>query len=306
MGMSALKDDHLISGTVFAHLVSKRRVSLDKSLLQIRLSIREGKRVDVATVAGILGGFSLVILAMASGGGLSWFLDAPSAMIVLGGTFGAVLINYPLRDIAGVFKAAKYVFFQRELHVPQVIDLLVRMSQTARREGVLALEAMSREAGDPFMKKAIELMVDGAEPDKLATILTTELEYIEERHQLGAEIFSTMGNFAPAMGMMGTLIGLIQMLMRMNEPSTIGPSMAVALVTTFYGVILSNLLFIPIAGKLRTRSTRELLVKQLIIDGVLSIQSGDNPRVVEKKLHSFVAPQERRSVFDYEGMGKKR
>jgi chemotaxis protein MotA len=175
--------------------------------------------VDIATVAGIIGGFSLVILAMASGGGIQWFLDAPSAMIVLGGTFGAVLINYPLGDLAGVFKAAKHVFFQRELPVSRVIDLLVRMSQTSRREGILALEQMSQEAGDPFLKKAIELMVDGAEPDELTTILVTELEYVEERHRLGAEIFTTMGNFAPAMGMMGTLIGLIQMLTRMNEPS---------------------------------------------------------------------------------------
>ncbi|MFH1079077.1 MAG: motility protein A [Pseudomonadota bacterium] len=262
--------------------------------------------MDVATVAGIIVGFSLVILAMASGGGLNWFLDAPAAMIVLGGTFGAILINYPLGDIAGVFKAIKYVFFQRELHSLRVIDLLVRMSQTTRREGILGMERMSREVDDPFLKKAIEFMVDGAGPDELNTILVTELEYVEERHRLGAEIFTTMGHFAPAMGMMGTLIGLIQMLMRMNEPSTIGPSMAVALVTTFYGVILSNLIFLPVAGKLRTRSARELLVKQLIINGVLSIQSGDNPRVVEKKLHSFIAPQERRSVFFYGKTAKKR
>jgi len=146
--------------------------------------------------------------------------------------------------------------------------------------------------------KAITLAIDGLEPQDVATILETELDFIEERHRLGAEIFTTMGNFAPAMGMTGTLIGLVQMLMRMNDPSTIGPSMSVALVTTFYCVILANLVFLPIAGKLKRLSSVELMVKQLIIKGVISIQEGDNPRILEQKLHSFLSPRERRSVFE--------
>jgi len=145
--------------------------------------------------------------------------------------------------------------------------------------------------------KAVELMTDGIEPEKLTDILETELESVAERHRLGAEIFTSLGNFAPAMGMMGTLIGLVKMLMQMNDPSSIGPSMSVAIVTTFYGVIAANLIFFPIAGKLRLLSAQELLVKQLIIGGIVSVQKGDNPRVVEQKLHSFVSPEKRKSVF---------
>jgi len=140
-------------------------------------------------------------------------------------------------------------------------------------------------------------MTDGIEPEKLTDILETELESVAERHRLGAEIFTSLGNFAPAMGMMGTLIGLVKMLMQMNDPSSIGPSMSVAIVTTFYGVIAANLIFFPIAGKLRLLSAQELLVKQLIIGGIVSVQKGDNPRVVEQKLHSFVSPEKRKSVF---------
>jgi chemotaxis protein MotA len=156
---------------------------------------------------------------------------------------------------------------------------------------------MTEKIRDPFLVKAVNLIIDGLDPTDVTHILDTELDFIEERHRLGAEIFTTMGNFAPAMGMTGTLIGLVQMLMRMNDPSTIGPSMSVALVTTFYGVILANLIFLPIAGKLRRLSTQELLVKQLIINGIISIQSGDNPRILEQKLHSFISPRERKSVF---------
>jgi chemotaxis protein MotA len=140
-------------------------------------------------------------------------------------------------------------------------------------------------------------MIDGVEPVTLSKILETELEAIAERHRLGAEIFTAMGNFAPAMGMTGTLIGLVKMLMQMNEPSSIGPSMSVAFVSTFYGVISANLVFYPIAGKLRMLSTQELLMKQLIIGGILSVQRGDNPRVVEQKLHSFISPEKRKSAF---------
>ena len=141
------------------------------------------------------------------------------------------------------------------------------------------------------------VMIDGVEPAALSRILNTELEYVAERHRMGAEIFMTMGNFAPAMGMMGTLIGLVKMLMQMDDPSSIGPAMAVALLTTFYGVILANLIFLPVAGKLKTRSAAELTVKQLVIHGIVSVQSGDNPRILEEKLHSFVSPDERKSTF---------
>ena len=252
--------------------------------------------MDLATIAGILSGFGLVIVAMSMGGGLSWFINIPSALIVMGGTLGAVLINYPITEMLGVMKVAKQVFFQKEMSANWAIETLIDMSKTARREGILALEKQIDEIKDPFFSKGIGLMIDGIEPGTLSKILHTELEFIEERHRLGAEIFTTMGNFAPAMGMMGTLIGLVKMLMQMDDPSSIGPAMAVALITTFYGVILANMVFLPIAGKLKTRSAQELLVKQMMINGILSVQSGDNPRVLEQKLHSFVSPEKRKSV----------
>ena len=253
--------------------------------------------MDFATIIGILGGFGLMIIAMATGGGLAWFLDGPSAMIVLGGTFGAVLINYPISDLLGVIKVAKNVFLGKKQQADIVINQLVEMSKLCRREGVISLQKMIKKTSDPFLIKAIHLILDGVDPAHVSEILETELDFIGERHRLGAEIFTTMGNFAPAMGLVGTLIGLVQMLKQMNSPGTIGPAMAVALITTFYGVILANLVFLPIAGKLKTRSSRELLLKQLIINGILSIQSGDNPRILEQKLHSFISPRERRSRF---------
>ncbi len=238
-----------------------------------------------------------MIGAIFMGGGASWFLNAPAAMIVLGGTLGAVLINYPLSDILRVIKVAKNVFFQNELKTEKMIEMLLDMSKVARRDGILALEDKVEDIKDPFFAKGMTLMIDGIEPATLSRLLNTELEYISERHDLGAEIFTTMGNFAPAMGMVGTLIGLIKMLVQMDDPSSIGPAMAVALITTFYGVILANLIFLPAAGKLKTRSNSELMQKQLMISGILSIQSGDNPRILEDKLHSFISPGKRKTVF---------
>jgi chemotaxis protein MotA len=255
--------------------------------------------VDFATIIGIVGGFGLVIIAMVTGGGFTWFVDGPSAMIVLGGTFGAALINYPISELLGVIKVAKNAFRGKKQQADIIINRLVEMSKISRRDGLISLQRFIEEnrEKDPFMTKAINLVVDGVDPVHVSEIMQTELDFISERHRLGAEIFTTMGNFAPAMGLIGTLIGLVQMLKQMNSPGTIGPSMAVALITTFYGVTLANLVFLPIAGKLKTKSAQELLMKQLIINGILSIQSGDNPRVLEQKLQAYVAPRERKSRF---------
>ena len=253
--------------------------------------------MDLGTLLGIVSGFGLVIIAMSMGGGLGAFINAPSVMIVCGGTMGATLINYPISDVLGVIKVAKNAFFSQKVKTEKITEMLIEMSKVSRREGILGLEKTLKDIKDPFFVKGMTLMIDGIEPAKLSELLDTEVEYIEERHRLGAEIFMTMGNFAPAMGMIGTLIGLVKMLMQMDDPSSIGPSMAVALITTFYGVILANLIFIPISGKLRTRSAQELATKQLIMSGVLSVQSGDNPRMLEQKLHSFLSPKERKSAF---------
>ena len=253
--------------------------------------------MDLGTLLGIVSGFGLVIIAMSMGGGFGAFVNAPSLMIVCGGTIGATLINYPISDILKVIKVAKNAFFSEKIKTKKIIETLIEMSKISRRDGILGLEKTLKDIKDPFFVKGMTLMIDGIEPTKLSELLDTEVEYIEERHRLGAEIFMTMGNFAPAMGMVGTLIGLVKMLMDMSDPSSIGPSMAVALLTTFYGVILANLIFLPISGKLKTRSAQELATKQLVMSGILSVQSGDNPRMLEQKLHSFVSPKERKTVF---------
>lgn len=253
--------------------------------------------MDLGTLLGIVSGFGLVIIAMSLGGGFGAFVNAPSLMIVCGGTMGATLINYPISDILRVIKVAKNAFFSEKIKTKKIIETLIEMSKISRRDGILGLEKTLKDIKDPFFVKGMTLMIDGIEPTKLSELLDTEVEYIEERHRLGAEIFMTMGNFAPAMGMVGTLIGLVKMLMDMSDPSSIGPSMAVALLTTFYGVILANLVFLPISGKLKTRSAQELATKQLVMSGILSVQSGDNPRMLEQKLHSFVSPKERKTVF---------
>ena len=253
--------------------------------------------MDLGTLLGIVSGFGLVIIAMSMGGGFGAFVNAPSLMIVCGGTMGATLINYPISDILRVIKVAKNAFFSEKIKTKKIIETLIEMSKISRRDGILGLEKTLKDIKDPFFVKGMTLMIDGIEPAKLSELLDTEVEYIEERHRLGAEIFMTMGNFAPAMGMIGTLIGLVKMLMQMDDPSSIGPSMAVALITTFYGVILANLIFLPISGKLKTRSAQELATKQLVMSGILSVQSGDNPRMLEQKLHSFVSPKERKTVF---------
>ncbi len=252
--------------------------------------------MDLGTIIGIITGFGLVIGAMLTGGGLSWFADTPAAMIVVGGTLGALLINYPLGDVFRVMNVAKNVFFTRSQNVEAVVEQLVNIARITRREGILSIQKIVGGIRDPFLKKGVELVMDGLEPETISNILETEIESAAERHRLGAEIFTSLGSFAPAMGMTGTLIGLVKMLMQMNDPSSIGPSMSIAFVATFYGVVSANLIFLPIAGKLKTRSSQELMIKQLIIGGILSIQNGDNPRVVEQKLHSFMQPSKRKSI----------
>ena len=254
--------------------------------------------MDIASFLGIFSGFTLMIIAIKSGGGLTWFISIPSMMIVLGGTVATTLIQYSLSDVLGIFKVVRNAFFNRLPDYSKEISTVVDLSKLARREGILALERSKNELDNPFLAKGIELAIDGLEPKAIMEMLSTELEYTEERHKTGAEIFSTMGTFAPAMGMLGTLIGLVQMLMVMDDPKSIGPAMAIALITTFYGSLLANLLFLPISSKLKLRSQEEARLRQLIIEGIMSIQFGDNPRIIEQKLNVFLAPTERLSSFE--------
>jgi len=198
-----------------------------------------------------------------------------------------------------VFKVAKHVFMHKSQSIGELIPLVTGFAKKARQEGILSFESQLESIEDPFLVQGIQMAIDGMESSAIEDVMTTEIIYLEERHRLGSEIFTTMGGFAPAIGMLGTIIGLVQMLMQMEDPSQIGAPMAVALLTTFYGTMLANLVFIPVAGKLKTRSKQEILVKQMVLQGVLSIQSGDNHRVVEQKLKAFIAPKAR-SLADLE------
>ncbi|MBN2467894.1 MAG: motility protein A [Deltaproteobacteria bacterium] len=261
--------------------------------------------MDITTFIGILVAGSLVISAILMGGSGLWFVNYPSLMIVIGGTIGATLLNYPLSEVLTVFKIAKNAFLHRSESAAHLITLLVDFAKKARREGILSFEAQLKDVREPFLNKGLQLAIDGMESNAIDEIMATEIQFIEERHKLGAEIFLTMGTFAPAVGMLGTIIGLVQMLMQMEDPSQIGAPMAVALLTTFYGVLLANLMFIPIAGKLRTRSKQEILLKQLVLEGIMSIQAGDNHRIVEQKLNAFIAPKHRNSEGTKGEEGKK-
>jgi chemotaxis protein MotA len=253
--------------------------------------------VDIASVVGVVAGLSFILLAMILGGvPVTTFVHLPSMMIVLGGTTAATLINYPLKDVLGVVRTVRNAFFFEEQRPAEMIELLVSFATKARREGILTLESELDNVDDPFLVRGIRLAIDGTAPELIQDILTTELSYVESRHTLGQGIFMMMGTFSPAFGMIGTLIGLIAMLRALEDPSQIGQGMAVALITTFYGASLANLIFLPLSGKLRTRTGSEVLMKEVIIEGILSIQSGDNPRIVEQKLKAFISPQIRDEV----------
>lgn len=249
--------------------------------------------MDITTLLGILLSGALVISSILLGGPGMWFVNYPSLMIVLGGTVGATLLSYPLSEVMGVVRVAKNVFLHQSKAAAEIITLLVDLAKRARREGILSFEAQLKDIDDPFLVKGLQLAVDGMESSSIEEILRVEILHVEERHELGAEIFATMGTYAPAMGMLGTIIGLVQMLMQMDDPSKIGGPMAVALLTTFYGVLLANLVFNPVAGKLKTRSRQEIMLKNMVIEGIISIQSGDNHRIVEAKLNAFLAPKAR-------------
>jgi len=244
--------------------------------------------MDIATVLGIVSAFGLVLSAIFMGGGLNIFVNVPSLLIVVGGTVGVTLIAYPLKDFLGVLKVVQKALFTKNISVDELIKRFAGFASKTRKEGILALESELKAVKDEFLKKGVQLSIDGLEPQEIRDILDTEIDYVRNRHQLGAEIFTTMGTYAPAMGMIGTLIGLVQMLQNMSDPSSIGPAMAVALLTTFYGSIMANICCMPVAGKLRARSKEEMMVKEMTIQGIISLSNGDNPRILEQKLLAFI------------------
>jgi len=248
--------------------------------------------LELTTIIGLAAGAFFIIYSIVLGGALSSFWDIPSVLIVFGGTIASTMIAYrgkTLRTLKSVYTRA---FKKNDIDLNKDIELIISIANVARREGLLALEEAMADTDNPFLKKGVMLIVDGTDTELIKSILETEVYFIQTRHTEGQNMINSMAAFAPAYGMIGTLIGLIQMLENLTDTDSLGPSMATALVTTFYGVILANLLFTPIAKKLKSQSDMEALQKELYIEGLLSIQEGENPRIIRDKLNAFVARRE--------------
>ena len=246
--------------------------------------------MDIATLVGIVSGFGLVIVSIMMGGGLGMFINVPSMMITFGGTIAATLINFPIGNVLGVFGIVKKCFLNKMLTPLDAIKRVTEFATIARRQGILALEERLGDDDDPFLKRGLQLVIDGTSAEVVRDILTSQLDARRERHRRGKSIMESMGASGPAFGMIGTLIGLVQMLRNLSDPSQIGGGMATALITTFYGAVMANLVFLPLAGKLDVASASECLMTELLIEGIICIQNGDNPRTIEDRLKSFLAP----------------
>jgi chemotaxis protein MotA len=255
------------------------------------------EEMDLSTLGGIFVAFALVFGAILLGGGVTLFFDLPSFLIIVGGTAGATLVTYPLEDVKNSIAVLRTAFFPDKHSALNRVNKILDISKRYRTDGALSVQDFAFRENDPFLRKCIELIADGIDPDEGIRILQTELTYIADRHRRGAQIFQTMGSVSPAMGLIGTLIGLVQMLQHLQDPSQIGPAMATALLTTFYGSLFAYLIFIPVAGKLKSRSAEETLIKQLTIDGTYCILRALNPRIIEQHLFSYLPPDQRSSQF---------
>lgn len=250
--------------------------------------------MDIATFVGILAGFSLIISAISLGGSMLLFINLPGLMVVVGGTLAATLFNFPFGDIVTAFKAMLIVFLDKEEKPEDVVRVMIQLAEVCRKKGIMALQDV--KSNNQVLRKACQMIADGAEQEMIANTLAIEIDSMRARHYIPQEIFRKMGNISPAFGMLGTLIGLVQMLSNLENPDTIGPAMAVALLTTFYGSLLATMFFLPLSGKLKARTAREVLLLEIIFEGARSILESSNPLMVYEKLSSFLPPGIRQDV----------
>ncbi|MEE2987608.1 MAG: MotA/TolQ/ExbB proton channel family protein [Nitrospinota bacterium] len=244
--------------------------------------------MDIATLVGIIAGVGLVLVSILMNSGLSLFWSAPSAAIVCGGTVAATLIAYPMNELLRVMGLFIRVFFGKKSDLQELIETMVAVCNIARKGGVLAIESKLKEIDNDFLKKGLEMTVDGKDEATVISMMKREIKQIQKSHKDGWEIFGTMGAFAPAFGMIGTLIGLIQMLADLSDIGSVGPKMAVALITTFYGAVLANLIFIPMTVKLKRRSSSDTLEMNLVLEGVKYIRKGVNPTFMKDVLENYL------------------
>ncbi|MEQ9452870.1 MAG: flagellar motor protein PomA [Pseudomonadales bacterium] len=248
--------------------------------------------MDLATLIGLVGAFGIVIFAMLEGGSVTMFLNVPSLLIVLIGSLFVVLMKFSLSQFLGAMKVAVKAFSFKLTAPPDLIEEVVALADEARKGGLLSLEG--KETSSPFLGTGIQLLVDGHDADVVKTLLWKDLKQTLERHEWGAKIFTALGDVAPAMGMIGTLVGLVAMLSNMDDPKSIGPAMAVALLTTLYGAMFANMIALPVADKLTLRRTEEGRVRSMIIDALLAIQAGQNPRIIDSMLKSYLPESQRK------------
>jgi chemotaxis protein MotA len=247
--------------------------------------------MDIATIFGFLVTFGLFLGSMLMGGSLTTFVNFPGLMVVVGGTFGVAFVNYPMKRIFSAFAVVKNVFSYDLPDLREQNEMLVDLAGVVRKEGILALESKLSEFDDPFMKRGMQLLVDGVDVEKVEDLMYEEIDRMETRHKQGAEIFESLAATSPSLGLIGTLIGLVKMLKNMDDPSSIGPAMAIALLTTFYGAIMGYVIFQPIAGKLQIRHQQEILGKEIMVQGLLGIGRGENPRILGQKLEVSLPPK---------------
>lgn len=253
--------------------------------------------MDLATIIGLLVAWGAIIMALMMDGGHLKDLLIPSAfVIVVGGTLGATVVSFPLRQLRGLPAIVRNAFYSTETDLRDIIDLMVDFARMARKEGILVLEEAAAGTDNKFLRTGIQLVVDGTPSEMVREILETEIVSLQERHKVGESIFSTMGGFAPTLGIIGTVMGLIHMLSSLDQPGRMGPAIASAFVATLYGVALANLVFLPISSKLKARTAEEIIAYDMMVEGVLSIQAGDSPRMVEAKMLAFLPPKLRQAL----------
>lgn len=261
--------------------------------------------MDLATLVGLVLGFVMIIFGIVSSASFAAitesFIDLPSIIITIGGTISCLITSYTFKDLITYLKGAGIAFKDPKLDHGAVISKIIELSNVARKEGLLALEEVASNLEDEFMKKGILLIVDGTEPELVRGILETELVNMDDRHRNVAGFYDTWAALGPAWGMIGTLVGLVNMLQNLTDSSTIGPNMAVALLTTLYGSMIANWFATPLASKMKAIGAQEYQMKEIVIEGLLSIQAGENPRVIEEKLKSFLSPGARVGIGEDAG-----
>lgn len=257
--------------------------------------------MDIATLVGIVLAFGAVIMSMIMEGGDPMVLIHHPAPIILvvGGTLGVTMAGYDLKDVLAIPKVMIKAFMPGPpIEATESIETVVHFADKARRDGLLALEEEAKDVEDPFLRKGLQLAIDGTDPEIVRDVLETEIAALKERHKVGAKFFADAGAFAPTLGIIGTVLGLVHMLENLDDPSSMGPLIAAAFIATLWGVMTANLLFLPLSNKLKRASSEEVHHKELVLEGVLAIQAGANPRTVTEKLKSYLPPAQREEIGD--------